>query len=389
MRAALLSLDGSDWALPDEAEHLPGVGGRLAAGLGALLVVLEAVAVSTDDAFWVGVAALMPALFALMTIPYFLVGRRAGLSAKRTLQLLFAPPRRWGGWWPRALRRPGDVWGRLPQVVRRARRRTTMLALIDVALLPVALYALVHAARSPEPATLMGTLAACAAVALGVLGAQLVEAARLRRWAKRLGFDGRTIAKLLAERTWNSTFWRRPDVAPLLAPGVVTPRPADSLSTPALVQAIVELSEEVAAIDPAVASAAREAGLAIARAIVVLDREVTAAGRDVDPGELRRLQDRLALLEHPTESESTTKRQMRSLVERQIDLLQQLAHRYRELVGRRDALVEHMRALRLHLANLRAVSALGDAGTPRDDSIRAIIADIDYLTSAVRDVESL
>jgi hypothetical protein len=389
MRAALLSVETGDWNLPEVIEHLPGLGVRLAVGLSVLLLALEGLYAGTADPFWVRLAVGLTLLFAAAMVPSYLVARRAGVPPARTSQLLFAPPRRWSGWWPVPLRRPGDVWTRLPSVLRNARSRTSTVALLEAFVgLPVALYAVVRSSIDPDPLAIVRALAVCALVAVAVVGVQVGEALRVRRWARGLGLDGSTVARLLAERTWNSTFWRRPEVTPLLAPAEPVPA-RDPLMPGELAGAIVAMADLIVPIDAPLAGVARDTGMAIAQAIRSLDREIAAAARDVDPAELHRLDERLATLRASPDAESPAKRKLYGLVEGQASLLRQLAHRHDELVMRRDTLAEQMRALWLSLANLRAESAGAATTGPSGEQMRLIVAEIHTLTTAVREVEQL
>src|SRR5204863_7968418 len=46
---------------------------------------------------------------------------RGDLSAAELVRIAFWPPEWWGMWWPRALRRPNDLWRRLPWPARTVR----------------------------------------------------------------------------------------------------------------------------------------------------------------------------------------------------------------------------------------------------------------------------
>jgi hypothetical protein len=390
MRAALLSVDTGDWNLPEVIEHLPGLGVKLAVGLSVLLLALVGMYAGTADLFWVRLAIGLTLSFAAASVPSYLIARRAGVSPARTSQILFAPPRRWSGWWPAQLRRPGDVWSRLPSILRNARGRTSTVALLEAFVgLPIALFAIVRDTTNPDPLAIVRTLAVCSVVAVVVVGVQVVEALRVRRWARGLGMDGATVARLLAERTWNSTFWRRPEVAPLLAPAVpVAARPGDRMTSGELAQAIVAMADLVAPIDAGLAGAARDTGMAIGQAVRSLDREIAAAVRDVDPDELRRLDERLATLQASPDARSLAKQKLYALIDGQSALLRQLAQRHAELVTRRDTLTEQMRTLWLALANLRPGNA-GARSAPSAEELRHVGAEIDALTSAVREVERI
>jgi hypothetical protein len=391
MRAALLSVETGDWNLPEMIEHLPGLGVKLAVGLSVLLLALEALYAGTADPFWVRLALGLTLAFGAAAVPSYLIARRAGVPPVRTSQLLFAPPRRWSGWWPVPLRRPGDVWTRLPSILRNARATTSTVALLEAFVgLPLALFAIVRSSIDPDPLAIVRALAVCSLVALAVVSVQVVTALRVRRWAYGLGMEGSLFTRLLGERTWNSTFWRRPEVAPLLAPalGLAAASRAHA-TTGELAQAIVAMADLVAPIDASLAGAARDAGMAIAQAVRALDREIVAAARDVDPAELQRLDERLAALGSSPDAQSDAKRRLRALVEGQAALLRQLAHRHEELVMRREALAEQMRTLWLSLADLRAGRAGTGPGAPSGDEVRKLVAEIDSLSTAVREVELL
>jgi hypothetical protein len=388
MRDALRVPENADWDLPEVVEHLPGLGVKLAALLCVVLLTLETLYVGTHDSYWARAALVMPLLFALATVPFFLVARRAGLPASRTGRLLFAPPRGWSGWWPMQLRRPGDVWQRLPRIVRSVRAITSTVALLEFLIgLPLFLLAAMYASRQPDPDALVMVLAAGSAVAVAVVAVMVAQALRLRRWSRRFGMDGRTIAKLLAERTWHSSFWGRADVAPLLTPTSLAPVQAEDAMTPSeLALAIVTLADEVAPIDATLAAAARTAGSALAETVGTLEREVSTAARDVDHLELKRLEERLGRLNASTNPNTPGKRQMRELIERQIALMRQFGERHHALMLRRDALTEQMRALWVHLAQLRQGARDGHPSPRQSEAVRAIVADIDHLTATSREL---
>src|SRR5204862_1414684 len=63
--------------------------------------------------------ALLPFLI-MMSVASFLL-HREGLDARTIARKALQQPRWWRGWYPRAFRRRGDVWDRLPRTVRRGR----------------------------------------------------------------------------------------------------------------------------------------------------------------------------------------------------------------------------------------------------------------------------
>ena len=390
LRGALAATDDS-LLLPDGVEHLPGYGVRLLALLGISLLVLEALYVATSDRLWVGLAALMPLFAGALAIAPAIAAWRSGMSPERVWHLLFAPPIRWSGWWPRTFRRMGDVWFDLPPILRRARSVLSITAALQLVLaLPILVAVMVRLATSTTPMPSWAVVVPVVIVGIA-LASTVMETMRVFRWGKERGFDKADINKLLAVGTVQSPFWKRPEVATLLQRSSTPWRAVASepVGASALAHAISELAAEFRYSDPVLAASARDAALAIARATNAIEDAIRIAARELDPAEQEHLESRLAALNNRTDPSGARSR-MRSLLESQLALLREIAERHSALVERRDALAEHMRTLWLHLSNLRAAVALGAASAiPREETLSKIVDDIDYLVTAAREVESL
>jgi DNA-binding transcriptional regulator YhcF (GntR family)/predicted Ser/Thr protein kinase len=208
--------------LPEPLQHLSGraahaVFAAMAAGAGALL------AFALTGKPWLLPAAVAAVVVALASIG-FLYGRarRFGLDGAGAWRVIGAPPERWSGWWPGAMRRPGDIWERLPDEVRAARTsRTTFFATLVIAI-PVAAASLSTGATYP----------AAAAAAL-IAGATLTWRLRLQAASMRLrqgGASDRSISRWIEEPTVGSPFFKRPEATAILNEPPV-PQPAIDRST--------------------------------------------------------------------------------------------------------------------------------------------------------------
>jgi chromosome segregation ATPase len=79
------------------------------------------------------------------------------------------------------------------------------------------------------------------------------------------------------------------------------------------------------------------------------DREIADLARNIEPGEEERLADKIAVLGVGDESAP-----LRTLLEKQLELIRALSARIEEAKDRRNRRVEMLRALALHVGSLRA-----------------------------------
>ena len=209
-RQALESSEGGTTELPEPLEHLTSRALIVAAVVWALAVAATAAWPRFGAAAWLAFALASLTIGIAALTPAYRSARQFGLSPVRAWALLAAPPERWAGWWPAALRRRGDVWSRLPTPLRRFRTARTLSTTLVVFVITPVLVALVAAGR-PDVAVgvLLGTSLLCAAVystararASGLLAARAVPARVARKW--------------LDEPTWSSPFWRRSETVALL-----------------------------------------------------------------------------------------------------------------------------------------------------------------------------
>jgi GntR family transcriptional regulator len=165
---------------------------------------------------WIVVAAALLIVAVASLVPAYRSAQQFGLSPSRIWRLLAAPPERWTGWWPRALRRSGDVWDQLPSFVRRYRAVRTAAILGGVGIVaPVVIWLMVAALAGRA-----SLFDAALWVSVGALAASVGMIAMFQSGARRelegKGVQSRSMRKWLTEPTWGSSFWRRSEAAPLL-----------------------------------------------------------------------------------------------------------------------------------------------------------------------------
>jgi hypothetical protein len=147
------------------------------------------------------------------------VGRH-DLGPTQLAQVAAWPPEWWGMWWPRSLRRPTDLWTRLPMPARVVRVALSAVFLIVPVLIIVRpwLQSFVGDWRVNWRWFLIaeGAVVALAAVVVAVaLG-----------WSQRQGLTVGEAVRLLFGATVMSSSWRSPRLARLLRPA--TTAEADS-----------------------------------------------------------------------------------------------------------------------------------------------------------------
>jgi tRNA A-37 threonylcarbamoyl transferase component Bud32 len=160
----------------------------------------------------------------IMTLVALVRIHRQGVDIGSALRRVFQHPNWWRGWYPRRLRRPTDVWDRLPGAVRLFRAYRGALLIYVVALfIPIQLVALIGGGA---PALRNGLLPILLPLIAGVFAIRRRAIALIRN---RTGVTDVDASRLLNTPTWRTSVWRRPPAASLLdAPTTTTPLPAES-----------------------------------------------------------------------------------------------------------------------------------------------------------------
>lgn len=287
-RALYASLAGE--ASQDEpvSEELRGVTGF---GAFVMIVLLAAMAWAVNGVVSADyVLAAVTSLAGLLVAVGFLIYARGiadhGYQLRHVLRVSMWPPKWWGLWWPRSLRRPGDVWECLPMSARLTR---VLLTLMFATLLVW----LVLRSAVPIP-----TREALRWSAVGIsLFAVLAVLTGLLRW-RILGFAMQDASRLLFGPTIGVTFWNQRHVNAVL---VRRPdAPAACTTPPESARSMLHSIEDAAG---QLSGRARECGSDAARAarlllddVERLDGEIDDLARDADPEELARVERRIAQL---------------------------------------------------------------------------------------------
>jgi serine/threonine-protein kinase len=303
-----------------------------------------------------------------LTLHVWNVGRH-GLTLIEVARVACWPPEWWGMWWPRRLRRPEDLWTRLPRPARLAR---IVLSTFFVALPGLILTRQWLAARGLLPAVGPGPgwfaaieaalVVATAAVAVGTL-----------RWARGRGLSASEAARVLFGATMPSTAWTTPHVARLLLPGDLGVRPPDRDSPADHRRSIDALVPLLPAGNTDVGLEAGRCARRLLRAIEDCDRQLASLERDASTTELDRLSAQLGALDHDSAGQSTERRELRELVRHQLDVVRRMRDRHALVARRRAHLFDLIRGLWTQLSLMRA-----DPGSPADacGRVRALCAEI-------------
>lgn len=299
-------------------------------------------------------------LLVALVVPLGLVlhlwnGAARGMRFSDLVRVAAWPPEWWGMWWPRALRRPSDVWDRLPWIAKGV--RVLLLALCPALILLILLRAQFAAYDS---------WVAIGEWAIFICGSIAVAGAFM--WARRKGLAVDQSARLLLGPTLVSSGWNEPALMRLLAPasGKVRPpsgdAPADYLRAIREMLPLLEQTDERAA--------AQTAGVAdeTLRAIDNLDRELASISRDASPDEASRLASQLDSLHLTASGRADDRTELRDLVKHQLELVRRLQARREVIEGDRAHLVDLLRTL------WTLVRAGADSGSRNSAPVERLLA---------------
>jgi hypothetical protein len=174
---------------------------------------------------------IFPAIVALLLYALSAVAFKAhwrGHAFRAFARSVFEEPASWISWYPRHLRRPGNVWDRLPSDVRRLRLAAGILGSIGLVLfVPVAgLMSLAFSGSAGERLVhvwIRPVFFLLAWVMLGTMAFFLFFGWRVPARLKKAGLSEWEARRVAYETPLaRASFWSRPAVAALLAPAVDT-----------------------------------------------------------------------------------------------------------------------------------------------------------------------
>lgn len=380
--------------LPEDLERVQSTGTKLlmagvVTGVMTNWALVDAVvsgrmALSTALSITAGAMALFPLIGAFVAAP---TARKAGW--RETLRAMLHPLESWSSWWPRAFRRPDDIWDRLPAPLRRARNWTvgvvTWFAFDMLVALPLFITtdSLLPWLRWTGQLGLPDGMD-FALPKLMALSWTVFEVIRAR---KKLGLGSQDFAHLMTLPNVSShPSWSRPKFAKLLS-SIAPDAPGSRLpQTPAeLVDAIGRLNVRLQRAGLLPDDEGARAAEAVRTAIAALEAEVEQLHRELDPAEGDRIERRLAALGHQGDDAD-----LRRLLESQRTVLKRLEVRRHEKEARRDRLRDQLVMLCMQMLDLDARLAQGTAGDPElTGRVRALSHDLKRSSEALQEVEAL
>jgi hypothetical protein len=144
---------------------------------------------------------LVPGSYAFTAVLH----NRHGIAWEGLRRASLWPPGWWPFWWPLSLRRPWDLWDRLPLGVKRIRTLYGCIVVASLSTLPIAV--------NPDTRGMF----VLANLGLFNVGALLAVATAV--WAHRNGVPNNAdLRSLIFRPTANPRFWKRPQMAKRLAP---------------------------------------------------------------------------------------------------------------------------------------------------------------------------
>jgi hypothetical protein len=315
--------------------------------------------------------------------------RRRGHAWSAIWSLVRRPPAWWPFWWPAAWRRAGDVWHRLPALVRTARAWRSAGAGVLLAGLGVVSGLLVARVLGADARALDVMVGALAGMGFGGVICFGTSAFLAERWGRARGLSASESNLAVERSTSDLAFWRRPRYAALLLPsGASASRPEPQTAT-GYVAAIDNVAAALPEAFRQVGRDAADSARQVAAAITALDSEIPQLTRDASPAELDTLEQKLAALGDPAD-DNPGRAEMRSLLSSQRDLLRRLGEQLAAATARRAHLNDLLKALWLQSANLRAQAAAESVADPElTGRIRILCQEIGAHAEAVQTVRAI
>jgi tRNA A-37 threonylcarbamoyl transferase component Bud32 len=268
----------------------------------------------SDRALLMLVALIVPAGFALQLWNT----DRAGMAPREVVRAAFWPPDWWGMWWPKSLRRPGDLWPRLPAPARRVRVVLSAFLVTLPAMILTREWVEAKTGPSTQPhrdwfaATEVGLIIATGLIILTSIA-----------WAVRRRLPWTDTVRLLFGPTEMSTGWGTPEISRLLmsARGEVKPPSEDVASDYA--RAISEVVARPIGVADTVRRDIQAVARALAASIEKLEAELAHLSREGSVSEVDRLSVQLATLEADS-IDTPDHHELVSLVRAQLDVVRRL-----------------------------------------------------------------
>lgn len=320
--------------LPDALESIYGHGVAFLAIGAALLLLAWMVVVRLQNAP-IGVLGIIAATIVGGYVAIVVSRRLDGFPIGLTQRVIWSEPPWWPYWYPRALRRPGNVWDRLPRKVRWLRNSFPFI---------VVLMALMAVDASHYFTWKLFFLVLVLIVCIVL---ELTSKRELKRQGIVSGTDLNRVA--FSAPPSRVKFWSQPRIAAILAPAAQREAPRRTDSPHDQLQSILRVAEELSGPLRPLGSEAAEAARRLIGSIEQAERQIADLARNLEPGEEQRLAEKIEALGDAGESAP-----MRALIEKQLELVRGLSARIEASKESRNRHVEVLKTLALHLASLRA-----------------------------------
>jgi tRNA A-37 threonylcarbamoyl transferase component Bud32 len=372
LRAALERAGGGEAAAP--LRELPAFGAYAMLWAALMSVLALRASHSGDRLLLLLVALVVPLGFGLHA---WNVGG-GELPLRELARLSFRPSEWWGMWWPASLRRPSDLYMRLPRVARLVRIALSAL----IAGLPTAILLRGWNEESKFLPELVHPV--FDVVIWGLIAGTALAIAVATGWARARGASVSETLRLLFGSTAPSMGWSSPRLSGMLRPRagqVRVPRADDAAD---LARAI---GETVAIAPASVAELARDAERVardLAARIKANDVEIIALARHGGAGELDRLVAQLDALESAPGGDERD--DLTSLVRRQLDVVQRMRVRCELLTAHRERMLELQRGIWRRLTLVRDVApGNGELSSAQREHLDAVLAEARLVLEAPKE----
>ena len=316
--------------------------------------------------------------------------RSLNLPWPAVLRAALLQPSWWPGWCPHSLRRPRDLWDRLPSPIRTTRQLVGItLAGWALVLIPHTMVFSASRAYYARTGTMtrIGVLAHAASwlptPIVALIIAALVSGLVATLWLRRrlgAGYEFEFDEMPVLGATWKkSSPWQRPAYQALLRPVVTSAAPQTEDELERGVYALADaLPSALAEVAPAIRAVVRS----LRAAIVTLAQDIATLAGDLDPQEAARLEGKLAALGPPSAGDPSGRQQLRDLLTQQLTLHQGISARLEAARRERAGRAELLRTLWQQLSRL-SDEPLREATTQARtvEQLRALCSEIERRSS--------
>ena len=333
-KALVEAASGAEERLPEGIRDLPSFGPyALAWFAGWAMFALFTDRLPIERALLLLIALMIPAGLVLHV---WLVGGK-GIGINQMVRVALRPPEWWTMYWPRALRRPSDIWSRLPLAARLCRIALSAFFVV----VPGAI--VVRQLVSLEPGEPLAT--SLFFLQIGVLAMAVIAVLGAFLWSRNRALNTADTLRLMIGPTSFSAGWSTPNMTRVLAPPPGQVRAPDPSDPADYRRAIRELAPKLPQELHVVGRDALELADRMVDAIERQSGEVNSMQREAAPEESDRLQLRLAALGEASVTDTAQRAELRQLLKNELELLWRMRDRLELATAQRARRFELLRSL--------------------------------------------